>query len=91
MASEVLEKKNDLLDVDSVRIIDILAQIKSLNEIISLHQEENDDNFMVNQYQDMKHRFLEELKDLLFIYEVEVLVNTGNIEEADEDKNPLAG
>lgn len=91
MASEILEKKNDLLDVDSVRIIDILAQIKSLNEIISLHQEENDDNFMVNQYQDMKHRFLEELKDLLFIYEVEVLVNTGNIEEADEDENPLAG
>ena len=91
MANEVLEKKNNLLDADLVRVIDVLAQIKSLNEIINLHQEENDDNFMVIQYQDMKNRFLEELKDLLFVYEVEVLVNTGNIKEADEDESPFAG
>ncbi|GEM_PF-1571930 len=91
MASEVLEKKNDLLDANSVRVIDILAQIKSLNEIINLHQEENEESFMITQYQDMKNRFLEELKDLLFIYEVEILINTGNVKEADEDENPLAG
>lgn len=86
MASEVLEKKNDLLDAELVRVIDILAQIKSLNEIINLHKKENEDNFMVNQYQDMKNRFLEELKDLLFIYEVEVLVNKGNIGEGEEEE-----
>ena len=90
MASEVLEKKNDLLDANSVRVIDILAQIKSLNEIINLHQEENEESFMITQYKDMKNRFLEELKYLLFIYEVEILINTVTVNEADEEENPLA-
>lgn len=89
MANEILEKKKDLLDADLVRVIDILAQLKSLNEIINLHEKENEERFMINQYQDMKNRFLEELKDLLFIYEVEVLVNRGNVDEVDE--NPFAG
>jgi len=29
---------------------------------------------MVNQYQDMKNRFLEELKEILSDYEIEVLI-----------------
>ena len=75
MNNDVLEKKEDLFAPDLVRVIDILAQIKSLNEIIELHKRENDDNFMIKQYEDMKNRFLEELKELLFVYEVKVLVN----------------
>jgi len=86
MDNEVAEKEEKLLDADLVRVIDILAQIKSLNKIIGLHKKENEDSFMLNQYQDMKNRFLEELKDLLFVYEVEVLVNTEDSNEQEDDK-----
>ena len=43
--------------------------------MIELHQNESGDVFMVNQYQDMKNRFLLELKELLTDYQIEVLIN----------------
>jgi len=63
-----------LLDKDSARVLDILEQVKELNKMIDLHKNQSGDKFMVNQYQDMKNRFLEELKEILYDYEIEVLI-----------------
>jgi len=90
MDSEVVDKKEKLIDADSIRVIDILAQIKSLNKIIDLHKNGNEDSFMLNQYQDMKNRFLEELKELLFVYEVEVLINK-NEDVQEDNSGPFSG
>jgi len=63
-----------LLDKDLARVLDILEQVKELNKMIDLHKNQSGDKFMVNQYQDMKNRFLEELKEILSDYEIEVLI-----------------
>lgn len=66
---------NDIsIDKDSARVIDLLGQIKELNKMIGLHKKESQDSFMVNQYQDMKNRFLEELKEILSNFEIEALL-----------------
>lgn len=62
------------LDKDSARVLDILEKVKELNKMIDLHKNQSKDLFMVNQYQDMKNRFLEELKEILSDYEIEVLI-----------------
>jgi len=90
MDSEVIDKKEKLIDADAIRVIDILAQIKSLNKIIDIHKNGNEDSFMLNQYQDMKNRFLEELKELLFVYEVEVLINK-NEDVQEDNSSPFSG
>ena len=63
-----------LLDKNLARVLDILEQVKKLNKMIGLHKNQSGDNFMVNQYQDMKNRFLEELKEILSDFEIEVLI-----------------
>ncbi len=65
---------NVLLDKDMARVLDILEQVKSLNKMIDMHKNQSKDEFMMNQYQDMKNRFLEELKVILSDYEIEVLI-----------------
>lgn len=67
--------ENILIDKDTARVIHILEQVKRLNNMIDMHQNESGDRFMVNQYQDMKNRFLLELKALLTDYQIEVLIN----------------
>lgn len=90
MDSKVLEKKNNLLDANLVRVIDILAQIKSLNDIIKLHKKENNDNFMSNQYQDMKNRFMKELEEVMLNYDITILNSNIDIKEQDTDSSELA-
>jgi len=90
MDSEVIDKKEKLIDADAIRVIDIHTQIKSLNKIIDIHKNGNEDSFMLNQYQDMKNRFLEELKELLFVYEVEVLINK-NEDVQEDNSGPFSG
>jgi hypothetical protein len=63
-----------LLDKNSARVLDILVQVKELNKMIDLHKNESEDSFMVNQYEDMKNRFLEELKSILSDFQIEVLI-----------------
>ena len=63
-----------LLDENSARVLDLLEQVKKLNEMIDLHQNKSQDSFMVSQYQDMKNRFLEELKGILSDYEISVQI-----------------
>jgi len=64
--------KQKLLDPDAARVLDILEQIKQLNAMIEMHTNQSKDALMVNQYEDMKNRFLEELKEILLKYEIEV-------------------
>ena len=63
-----------LLDKSLARVLDILQQVKELNKMIHLHKNKSKDQFMLNQYQDMKNRFLKELKEILSDYEIEVLI-----------------
>ncbi len=65
---------NELIDKNSARVLDILEQVKELNKMIDLHKNQSGDMFMINQYQDMKNRFLEELKEILSDYQIEVLI-----------------
>ena len=64
--------KQKLLDPDAARVLDILEQIKQLNAMIDLYANQSKDATMVNQYEDLKNRFLEELKEILLKYEIEV-------------------
>lgn len=63
-----------LLDKNLARVLDLLEQVKELNKMIDLHKNHSNDSFMVNQYLDMKNRFLEELKVILSDYQIEVLI-----------------
>jgi len=65
-----------VLDEKVARVSDILTQVKELNKMIDLHHKQSKDHFMANQYIDMKNRFLEELKEILSEYEIEVLINS---------------
>lgn len=64
-----MEMKNES---EIVEIIDILEQIKKLNSMIGLHQQQSPNDFMIHQYQDLKTRFLEELNQKLQPFEIEV-------------------
>lgn len=63
-----------LLDKDMTRVLDILEQVKTLNGMISLHKTNDSNSFMLNQYLDVKNRFLEELKVILINYEIDVQI-----------------
>jgi len=66
---------NNITD-DEARVLDIMSQVKKLNAMIALHQTESKDAVMVSQYQDMKRRFLLELKEIMSSYEIDVMVTT---------------
>ena len=68
-------KDNFISDKKASRVLDILDQVKKLNKMIDLHQNQSKDKMMVDQYQDMKDRFLLELKEILSDYQIEVLIN----------------
>ena len=65
---------NRLLKPNLARLIDILEQIKAVNQMIALHKNNFGDSFMINQYQDRKNKFLEELNDIFSDYEIDVLL-----------------
>ncbi len=66
--------ENFLIDKDLARVIDILDQVKKLNERIEFHKEDSIQSLMASQYEDMKMRFLEELKDILITYKIDVQI-----------------
>lgn len=66
---------NDMTIADEqIRVLDIMEQVKKLNAMIDLHQTESKDAVMVSQYEDMKRRFLIELKDIMLAYQIEVQI-----------------
>lgn len=66
--------ENSHINENSHRVIDLLEQINKVNEMIDLHKNKSKDNFMLNQYRDMKHRFLVELQEILAVFEIEILI-----------------
>ncbi|NUQ24570.1 MAG: hypothetical protein HUU34_11510 [Saprospiraceae bacterium] len=66
--------EDKLIDEELARVLDILEQIKELNRMIDRHKFQSQDEFMLRQYEDMKERFLEELKDILQAFEIEVKI-----------------
>lgn len=63
-------------DEKSIRILDLLEQVKKVNAMIDLHRSQSGDEFMIHQYEDMKQRFLTELKDLLSEFEIQVQIQS---------------
>jgi len=63
---------DNIITDEETRVLDIMSQVKKLNAMIALHQTES----MVSQYQDMKRRFLLELKEIMSSYEIDVMVTT---------------
>lgn len=62
-------------DEKSIRILDLLEQVKKVNAMIDLHQNHTLDEVMIRQYKDIKQQFLSELKDLLSEFQIEVQIN----------------
>ena len=66
---------SSVLDKDLARVIDLLEQIREVNKMIDLHKNESGDALMASQYEDIKLRFLNELKEILSEFQIEVIVN----------------
>jgi hypothetical protein len=57
-----------------IRVLDILDQIEQLNTLINVHTKETRSTLMVKQYQNMRQQFLDELKAILFDFQLNVEV-----------------
>jgi len=58
----------DLISERAAKILDLLEQIESVNEMIALH---SDDEFMQNQYKYRKSEFVKELVQHLSEYKIQ--------------------
>jgi hypothetical protein len=47
------------------RIFYVIERIEKINEMITLHMQQDDDDFMIRQYQFRKTRLLQDLEKLL--------------------------
>jgi hypothetical protein len=47
------------------RILHVIERIEKMNEMIALHTRQDDDDFMIRQYQFRKTRLLQDLEKLL--------------------------
>ena len=64
---------NDIdLDNDLARVVDLLEQIREVNKMIALHRDKSGNALMGRQYEEIKERFLAELKEVLAGFDVEV-------------------
>jgi hypothetical protein len=57
-----------------IRVLDILDHIEKLNKLIQLHNEETHSLLMVKQYNALRQQFLEELKTILYDFQLNVEV-----------------
>ncbi|MEL6941584.1 MAG: hypothetical protein AAFO82_02870 [Bacteroidota bacterium] len=71
-------ENNEVIDYDFARhrALDLLEQIRRVNEMIDLHQSRPDGegNFMANQYKGMRQQFLDELQEVLVLFKVQVSI-----------------
>ncbi len=68
------EMENDiLLEENEARVLDLLEQIRRVNKMVDLHRDSGITG-MQSQYEDIRDRFLAELKEILSQYELEVLL-----------------
>ncbi len=61
-------------DDKKIRVLDILENIEKLNQLITLHSKEIQSSLMVKQYNNMRQQFLEELKTILYDFQLNVEV-----------------
>ena len=61
-------------DDKKIRVLDILDNIEKLNQLITLHSKETQSSLMVKQYNNMRQQFLEELKTILYDFQLNVEV-----------------
>ncbi|MCF8243813.1 MAG: hypothetical protein K9J37_02145 [Saprospiraceae bacterium] len=61
-----------VLDEKAVRILDLLQQLKRVNDMIAMHQKLENGDFMVEQYERQKRQFVKGLQALLLEYELAV-------------------
>ena len=57
-----------------IRVVDILDHIEKLNTLIRLHKDESQSALMIKQYQNLRQQFLDELKTILFDFQLNVEV-----------------
>ena len=57
-----------------IRVLDILDHIEKLNNLIHLHTKETHSSLMVKQYNTLRKQFLEELKTILYDFQLNVEV-----------------
>ncbi|MCC6725186.1 MAG: hypothetical protein IT258_11800 [Saprospiraceae bacterium] len=61
-----------VLDEKAIRIIDLLEQLKRVNEMIAMHLKLENGDFMARQYERQKRQFVNDLKKLLLDYDLSV-------------------
>lgn len=61
--------QENLLDEKIVNVIDLLEQIEDVNRMIKIHEDDEDD-FMLSQYQYRKEEFLKSLKEILLEFDI---------------------
>lgn len=64
-----------VIDVKIVQIGDILEQIASLNLRIAFHKQHNGDASTISQYEDLRERFANDLRDLLREYKLDAQIS----------------
>ncbi len=65
----------EVFDEKIVQIGDILEQIASLNRRIAFHKQNNGDVSTISQYEYMRERFANELRDLLRAYQLDARIS----------------
>ncbi len=61
--------QSEVVTEEIARVIDLLEQIKDVDRMIQLHQDD-EDSFMTKQYQYRKEKFVKELKGLLLTFNI---------------------
>lgn len=65
-----MSAKETIVTEEIAQVTDLLEQIKDVNRMINLHQDD-EDHFMIRQYQHRKRKFLKELKRLLLKFDID--------------------
>ncbi len=67
-------KHQTTVEKNEAVIIDLLHQVRETNKMIDLHQKNSGDDFMVNQYEAIRERFLSKLRKVLSEFDLGVFV-----------------
>jgi hypothetical protein len=62
-------KEQELVSKEIANVIDILEQVKDVNKMIHLHQDDAD-NLMIDQYKYRKEKLLNMLKSSLYTFDI---------------------
>ena len=64
---------NDIqIDEKIARVADILEQVDKLNHMIEFHRDQSGEMSMVRQYEEMRSEFLDELREILSNFNIDI-------------------